>query len=272
MTISFICEKNFFLFSSAPQIPADWSKVPTDINIVHIDGGISPRAWAIDEQGRAYMEDGNNWRLIGLDQMKWVTSGESGVWAVDRLGRIFLRRGVAPLAPQGAFWDKVDGPAMEKIDSGPVGSLLALDDFGNLYLRQGLTPENPKGSNWKQVGSGYKHMSVGSYGYWAIDPQNRVFFAPLSRPGQITENLRWIPISQKFVQVKAGFGGSLWGITPDGDVYQRKGVTAIIPSGVSWEKEGNLKANGITAGMSGVFASVQGTNEIVKKSGMLFRI
>ncbi|XP_065052552.1 cubilin-like isoform X5 [Rhopilema esculentum] len=253
--------------ATAPQIPADWSKVPTDINIAHIDGGISPRAWAIDEQGRAYMEDGNNWRLIGLEQMKWVTSGESGVWAVDRLGRIFLRRGVAPLAPQGAFWDRVDGPAMEKIDSGPIGSLLALDDFGNLYLRQGLTPENPKGSNWKQVGSGYKHMSVGSYGYWAIDPLNRVFFAPLSRPGQITENLRWIPISQKFVQVKAGFGGSLWGITPDGDVYQRKGVTAIIPSGVSWEKEGNLKANGITAGMSGVFASLQGTNEIIKKSG-----
>ena len=235
--------------------------------LLHIDGGISQNAWAVDRSGSSYFQDGLNWRFVSSGQISWVTSGESGVWALDGTGRLFFRRGVAPLAPKGIDWKQVPSQFLYRIDSGPMGAVLALDFARNLLLRQGITPFNPTGTEWKTVGSGYKHLSVGSYGYWAVNDGNEVFFATISKQGAITESLRWTRVSGRLSEIKAGFGSSLWGVSPEGDLYQRKGVNAITPRGLSWMKEGNVKVNGVTTGMSGVFASVQGTNQVITKPG-----
>ena len=201
--------------------------------------------------------------------MKYITSGGSGVWGIDRLGSTFYRRGVAPLAPKGAYWASVPGPKLEKIDSGPEGFVMALDENGNIHLREGITKDNPTGTGWRQVGSGYKHLSVGSYGYWVIDQSNQAYFAQATKIGPFSRGLRWTPIGRNFIQVKAGFGGSLWAVEPDGQLYERQGVTAITPTGISWKRIGNLKVNGVSTGMAGVFASVKGTNDIIVKPGKI---
>ena len=262
-----------FLFSYlAPQIPTGWNRVPLNIDIAHVDGGISPNAWAVDVNDNTYVQDGRNWRLADLSQMIWVTSGGSGVWGISKTGQLFYRLGVAPLAPKGIDWEYVVSPSVYRVDSGPMGSLLALDYTGRLYLREGITASNSKGTRWNPVGSGYKHLSVGSYGYWAVSDRNEVFFATMAKTIQFSENLRWTRVGGKFSQIKAGFGSSLWAVTPEGDLYYRAGISAITPRGLRWVKESDVKVNGVTTGMSGVFASVQGTNQLITKPGLLLYI
>lgn len=238
-----------------------------DIQIAHVDGGISPNAWAVDVNGNTYVQDGRNWRLAGLSIMTWVTSGGSGVWAINRAGEVFYRRAVAPLAPKGIDWKRVPSPNAYRIDSGPMGTVLLLDYTGNLLLREGITSSNPTGTRWIPVGSGYKHMSTSSYGYWAVNDRNEVFFATMAKQAPFAESLRWTRVSGSFSQIKGGFGSSLGGVTPEGDLYYRKGVNAITPRGLRWVKEGNVKVNGLSTGMSGVFASIQGTNQLITKAG-----
>ena len=199
--------------------------------------------------------------------MTWVTSGGSGVWGVNNAGQVFYRRGVAPLVPKGIDWKEVPLPNAYRIDSGPMGSVLALDNAGNLLLREGITSSVPTGTGWKPVASGYKHMSIGSYGYWAVNDRNDVFFATMVKQISLIKSLRWTRVSGRFTQVKAGFGNSLWAVTPEGDLYFREGISAITPRGLRWIKEDNVKVNGVTTGMSGVFASMQRANQLITKPG-----
>eukprot|EP00794_Sanderia_malayensis_P003627 gene3627-4141_t len=249
--------------TTAPQIPVGWSKIFSDIAFAHIDGGISPNAWAVNQRGDTFFQEGNNWRLVSGTPMKWVTSGESGVWAIDAAGNAYYRQGVAPLAPMGAYWDGVNGPKLTRIDSGPRGVLIAVDDGNYLLVREGISLRNPKGTSWRQIGTGYKHLSAGTYGLWAVDLNNQAYFSTMSSVDPFARP-RWTPVSGRFNQVKAGYGGSLWAVTPDGQLYRRKGVTAITPSGLDWEKIGNMKVNGVSSGMSGVFSTLRGTNELIK--------
>ena len=258
---------SYFPFIVASTLPQNWSKVKTNFQFAHVDGGISPNAWAVDIRGGTYFQSGNMWRLVGQDNMIWITSGESGVWGIDMFGKLFYREGVTRIAPKGINWKEVKSAKLNRIDSGPAGALLALDDNGNLLLREGATAKNPTGTGWNPVGSGYKHLSVGSYGYWAVSDRNEVFFATILNEGPLMNRLRWSRVGGRFSQVKAGFGSSLWAVAPEGELYERKGINAITPTGLRWRKEGSIRASGVTTGMSGVFAAVQGSNQLITKPG-----
>ena len=252
----------------APRIPAGWTKILSDVEIAHIDGGISPNAWAVDKTGNTYMQEGRNWRLVLGRPMQWVTSGQSGVWAIDSAGGTFFRTNVAPLAPMGAFWDYADDSRrLVKIDSGPEGVVMAVDESNRVLLREGITAQNPRGTGWREVGTGYKHISASTYGYWVVDLNNQVYFSSISGLGPFSARPRWTPVAGKFTQIKAGYGGSLWAVAPDGQLYEREGITAITPTGNRWRRISNLKVSGVTSGMSGVFASVQGTDEVITTPG-----
>lgn len=250
-----------------PKLPDNWLKVEADIQFAHIDGGISPNAWGVDVRNNPYVQDGRNWRFAGPDEMIWVTSGGSGVWGINSLGKLFYRRGVAPLAPKGSYWEMVTAPRLYRVDSGPMGALLVLDDIGQILLREGITMANPVGTFWSLVGVGYKSLSIGSYGYWAVNDREEVFVATIAREIPITERLRWTRVDGRFDQVKAGFGSSVWAVSPDGDLYERKGINAITPRGLSWKRVGNVRVNGVSTGMSGVFATIQGTNQLITRPG-----
>ena len=232
-----------------------------------IESGITPNVWALDTSGKPYLLDENSWRPVGNRRLKYITAGESGVWAVDNNDKILYREAVAPLAPTGAYWTEIPSEKLSKIDSGPSGIVLAINDESNLIIRQGISGNNPKGNGWQTIGTGYKNVSAGSYGIWALDSSNNVYFSPRTEIGPGIANLRWVPVGGKFAQIQAGFDGSVWALKDNGDVYRRESINAITPTGVSWKKVDGLKLSHVTTGLSGVYGIQKRIDKILKTEG-----
>ena len=76
---------------------------------------------------------GTGWMRIE-GNMKYVSCGEFGCWAVDNRGDIYFRTGIAESKPEGAAWKLVPG-RLRMIESGPLGLTVGLDLNSNLMIR-----------------------------------------------------------------------------------------------------------------------------------------
>jgi hypothetical protein len=92
-----------------------------EITITQIDSG-GGQTWATGING-------NKLKIFALQNGTWirmdgglahVTVGESGVWGVNRVNSIYVRRGVAPDTPYGTAWRRLRG-GLQQIDAGSSG-------------------------------------------------------------------------------------------------------------------------------------------------------
>ena len=117
-------------------------------------------------------------------------------------------------------------------------------------------------------------VSCGSYACWFVSKNGALFMAESIQSYFVEDVIlervafRQVSTPAKIKQVAAGFDGSVWAITVAGNVYKRKGVSMLLPDGVSWAKTANVNFKMITSGFLGVYG-VTKSNIIITMEGEL---
>jgi hypothetical protein len=162
-------------------VPKTWNTIPLDPTIekmVQIDSGITNAVWAINIRDAVYMlKDFNKWIYVPTNQ-KYITAGESGVWAVGNKDQVQLRLGISDKLPEGKQWYQISGK-MKQIDSGPLGILCGITVEQKIDCRTGVSLIDPKGNGWSTIPfeKKPKHISCGEFGCWVVTTSNKVRIA-----------------------------------------------------------------------------------------------
>ena len=138
-----------------------------------------------------------------------------------------------------------------------------------IYSRIGLKRNTP-GSNWKKIGSNFKSVTASFYGYWLLKENNEVYFSSYIPSVTIYPELTATRINGKFRKISAGFGGNVWALDQDFNVFRRINVRTLTPSGTGWEQIDGLKLYDIAAGYDAVYG-ITPAGRILKFTGK-FRV
>ena len=218
---------------------------------------------AIDSSGQPYIRANDAWSNILSENLKYVTTGDSGTWGIDSRNHVRYRS-----SSDRRRWDYTGSEVFRNIDSGPKGFLLGVRSNGVLAYRDGMSTAVPYGLQWVNLGGTFKSVSVGSYGIWGVDNLGDVHFA--RRPS----DLKVFPLSWRLIngpyltKIDAGFGNNVWGVGSSGQVLKRDGVSHDTPFGTKWISFNDVNVNDITVGFNGIFGLHDG--KIIKKDNGIF--
>ncbi len=261
-------------------LPKNWeilqNSISTNWNLSQIDAGISSYIWAMDDEGKAHVKHGLNDEWLDLNDLQgfslsWVSTGLAGVWGIKKeYGIPVFRAGITESEPLGTEWVEIEGRGFRIIDSGLSGNVYGLTQQGKLYYRDGVTISNPKGASWKEIWGAYRFVSAGTYGVWVIDFYGRIYFGK-GRSENLAKFRNWQRVDNipgvDIESVVTGFDGSVWALSKNGEVFQRKSVNILNPAGSPfWSKINDLKLAKITAGLPGVIG-ITDNNEILAFRG-----
>ncbi|KAF2895160.1 hypothetical protein ILUMI_11013 [Ignelater luminosus] len=159
-----------------------WEHVNSDQALSSISCGPYNQVWAIGKNGCAYWRvgirsdklDGDSWACVEPPsgaQLKQISVGQIGVWAVDNMGRLYVRKEVSHVFPEGTSWHCItaDPPVLSSASNTSgfkqvsVGKtqVWAVTDGGVAMKRHGICPENPAGTGWNLgITGNWQHLSV----------------------------------------------------------------------------------------------------------------
>ena len=247
-------------------IPEGWSAISDpSVTFTQLDSGISEDLWTLDSSERAHVQNNDIWTLVGSDRLYYVSAGDSGVWAVNRDGRVIFREGITPSRPQGTRWKDLGNERFIQVDSGPYSTVLAIRRNNELVFRNGINTLNPAGRSWIGLGRRFSHVSAGSYGIWAVDGNADAYFAV--RPSDLrSSGLSWNRIpGPKMRRIEAGYNGKVFALGVDGNMYQRTALNLYQPDGAKWNPIGTGLRT-LTIGQDRLLG-ISSNGRIVKKDG-----
>ncbi|XP_050309364.1 tectonin beta-propeller repeat-containing protein isoform X2 [Anthonomus grandis grandis] len=162
-----------------------WEHVTTDQPLSSLSCGPFNQVWATGKKGCAYFRvgikvdllQGERWICVeppaGV-QLKQISVNAAGIWAVDTLGRLNVRKEVTSTFPEGTHWQNIvaDPPVL---NSAPhtkgfkhvsVGKteVWAITDGGAVIRRVGISKENPAGAGWDiGIAGNWQHISIRAF-------------------------------------------------------------------------------------------------------------
>ncbi|XP_019761431.1 tectonin beta-propeller repeat-containing protein isoform X1 [Dendroctonus ponderosae] len=159
-----------------------WEHITTDQPLGSISCGPFSQVWATGKKGCAYFrvgikEDklqGERWICVeppGGAQLKQIAVNAVGIWAVDTLGRLNVRKEVTSMFPEGTHWQSIvaDPPVLNaaphtkgfKHVSVGKTEVWAITDGGTVIRRIGISASNPAGSGWDVgIAGNWQHISI----------------------------------------------------------------------------------------------------------------
>ena len=179
-----------------------------------------------------------------------------------------FRYSITSQNPVGRYWGRVSAKEpFVSVDYGANDEVLAVSKEGVVYSRVGMQP-NTVGNSWKQIASNFKSITASFYGYWLLDRTNSIFFSPYVPSKTVFPRLTVNRVNGKFRKVTAGFGGNVWALDMDYNLFQRLNVHTLSPSGTGWKQVLGLKLYDISAGYDAVYG-VMSSGRIVKLTGKI---
>ena len=181
---------------------------------------------------------------------------------------IFLFRfDVSANNPVGRYWGRVVSDyTFTSLDYGANDEVIAVSDKNDVFSRMGLN-EKTAGKNWKRISKGFKSVSTSPYGYWLLNKDNRAYFSSYISSKTVYPELKLARIDGTFKKISAGFGGNVWALDLDGNVFRRRKVNTLTPSGSAWIQIGNLKLFDLAAGYDGVYG-ITPAGRIIRYTGL----
>ena len=193
-----------------------------------------------------------SFKKIPASNIKHVTTGGAGTWAINTGYLIYFRIGVDPSTPTGKSWRRIPG-LLKQIDSGPSGIVCGVNKVNDVYCRTGISPVKPQGSSWTKLSGKMKYISCGALGHWAVDPQNRVRFRIGVKPNK-PQGTSWSPVGKiKVHQVESGPDGAVWAVHIYKGVYTRLGIKPSSPIGTKWKRFPKKKLVSISVGLGTLY-------------------
>uniref|UniRef100_A0A182YKR0 Uncharacterized protein n=1 Tax=Anopheles stephensi TaxID=30069 RepID=A0A182YKR0_ANOST len=144
-----------------------WEHVPCDQPLTSISI-YDNKVWTVGKNGSAFLRCGitvenplgNKWQMIeppGGVSFKQISVGTCGIWALDTVGRLSVRKEINGTFPEGSHWqllpNVLNDPPHYEGNSGfknvSVGEhVFAVSQSGYVCKRSGITPLNPAGTGW----------------------------------------------------------------------------------------------------------------------------
>ena len=176
--------------------------------------------------------------------------------------------------PFGDYWSQmqINKKILTKLTYGAYNEIIGISKDGEVLSRQGITNENPFGDSWKLIDKGYVDVSIGFYGYWLIDASGNIYFSAYVPSANLLGRLSVNRIDGNFKKVVAGFGGSVWALNSQNEVFRRVKVNSLNPAGVLWEKINGLKMVDIAAGYDGIYGLDMNGRVLGSKGCLLFLV
>ena len=216
-----------------------------------IDSGITGTPWGVDPDDNVYsIQNGKVRKVPG--KLVHVSSGESGVWGINRADRIYYRKGVTARRKSGSMWKGIGG-RLRQIDSGPFGIVCGVNRGNQIYCRRGITPRRRAGRSWINVPGRLMYISCGLYGHWGVNKAWNIYFRYGVKPSK-PQGTRWKQVPGKLVQIESGPDGAVFGVNADGAVYTRRGISRRNPIGGSWRRIGKTPLASISVGLGDLYA------------------
>ncbi|CAH1130207.1 unnamed protein product [Ceutorhynchus assimilis] len=161
-----------------------WEHITTDQPLSSISCGPFNQVWATGRKGCAYVRvgirqdklEGERWICVEPPgaQLKQISVNSVGIWAVDALGRINVRKEVTSTFPEGTHWQNIiaDPPIINsaphtkgfKHVSACKTEVWAVTDGGAVIRRLGISLENPAGSGWDiGISGNWQYISIRAF-------------------------------------------------------------------------------------------------------------
>jgi hypothetical protein len=144
--------------------------------------------------------------------------------------------------PVARKWVKLPVLQMKQIDTGLTSALWGVSPLGQpmVYVNYSWVPVS---------GIGFKDISSGGAGVWAVKGDGQVFY----RAGVHYLNptgMRWKNVGGYLKQVDSGARGVVYGIGQNQNLVCRSGIQKDLPTGLRWQRiEGSYKH--VTCGYRG---------------------
>ncbi|XP_034720021.1 fish-egg lectin-like [Etheostoma cragini] len=206
------------------------SYAPKLLNAQQIDAGLG-NVVARDNLNIAYSLIGEQWQRLSTIRFKHVSVGPAGLWGCDTTNRVY--KFVA-----GNFQCS-SGASLQQVDAGGNDHIVGVQPNNqNTYCLSGcnaLTYSGVGSLRWSSLAKKMRYYSCGTkFGCWGVDRSYRVYVAKNVN----TENCNtsgWTQVTGLYMKmVEVGTDGSVFGVTKDGKIYQRVGITSQLQEGKKW--------------------------------------
>nr|XP_057933129.1 fish-egg lectin-like [Doryrhamphus excisus] len=178
---------------------------------------------------RVYFLSGKSWYRLGSVSLKDVSVGPAGIWGVDSSNRV--HKFIA-----GEFLPST-GALLQQVDAGGNGQVVGLTPTNYTHCLRSTyaAPYKGVGSlSWSSMGRVMKDYSCGPrFGCWGVDQSNRVYVSQVS-PTTCGSSSWTLVTGFTMSMIDVSTDGSVFGVTTNGLVYQRTGISSHRPQGTSW--------------------------------------
>lgn len=174
------------------------------------------------------------WQELGNTRLRALSlhtdaGGDIHVWGVTLGGDVLYRRGVAGESPGGQAWEHVAHDQPLCSISGCRSQVWGVGENGCAYWRDGITGSQPTGEHWQRVDPPRRttlvEVGVGEVGVWARDSEQGVW---------VREGSQWQGVGEQRMRRLCVGEGEVWGVTLEGCLSKRLGVSREHPKGFSW--------------------------------------
>ncbi|KAM9299465.1 fish-egg lectin-like [Gastrophryne carolinensis] len=188
-----------------------------------IDAG-DGQVYGVNEKDEIFRWVDNNWKQVP-GELSHVSVGPSGVWGVDKDFSVYKF--------QDNDWMAVTGQ-LKQVDAGGEKFLGGVNEQDNIFcLRQSCTMLNASTVTFSSIEGGLKYYSCGRWGCWGVNNRNEIFYRQNVNP-KACKGSQWQQVEGKLTMVEVATDGSVYGISPDGDVLKREGISDYLRNGTTW--------------------------------------
>ncbi|XP_078541468.1 fish-egg lectin-like [Lissotriton helveticus] len=197
-------------------------------SMVQVDAG-NGQVFGLNASGNAFTLNNLIWTpLVG--QFLHVTVGLAGVWAAGT--------GNHPFKMIGGDWARINGDKIKQVDAGGDGFLAAVGDKGEVFcLRRSETVATRYHTElrWAQIEGKLKYYTCGLKGCWGVNDTDSIHYRVGTKRGECG-GTDWEVVDGKLAMVEISTEGSVYGVSDNGTLFQRAGISNENPVGTGWDE------------------------------------
>ncbi|XP_041427590.1 fish-egg lectin [Xenopus laevis] len=197
----------------------------TDIpgKLQQLDAGAG-EVYGVTTSGSIYKWQRNVWVQVP-GEMAHVSVGPAGVWATNKRSSVYKL--------QDNDWMSVSG-LLKQIDAGGDKYLAGVNTEEVVYcLNRYDTISGSPYTHFTTIPGRLVYYSCGRLGCWGVNNASDIYFRYNVKP-TACEGSQWWRVEGSLTMLEVGTDGSVFGLSPDGKVYKREGITYKKPTGTSW--------------------------------------
>ncbi|XP_067874599.1 fish-egg lectin-like isoform X2 [Heterodontus francisci] len=175
------------------------------------------QVFAVDRLGNVFTRRGSFWARVP-GKLAHVTVGAAGVWGVGRDQTLY--RMVA------GSWALLGGQ-LTQIDAGGDQIVAGVNRHSNIFCadkQSAVRAADYRSPAYRQINGRMRYYSCGPQSCWGITAQGLIY-CRLNVHANFCTGSRWLRVSGRFVVVEVGTDGSVYAVSRAGLVYRRTADT-----------------------------------------------